>query len=172
VPSAPIAEVSVVVAWAWLWVKETSNDLMKAPRAALPGAEVSLASSAASSPMYDFMPASALAFGSDSSGVSLPATPAAIGLMIVQSAADGLLAEPAELAGADAAGDDAAVVAAGAEAVAVELDELDELLHPATRAALAARTARAQRDERWDISGTSMGPVRSIASDENLVVSH
>jgi hypothetical protein len=95
--------------------------------------------------------------------------------MVTQSAADGLLAEllaAVELAGADAdvAGAEADVLAAVADAVDVELDdELDEV-QPAMRAPLAASTARAESDERLDISGTSMGVERSVASHENLVL--
>jgi hypothetical protein len=81
--------------------------------------------------------------------------------MVTQSAADGVLEEPAavELAGAEADADVAGAEtdADVADAAGVELDdELDEV-QPAMRAPLAARTARAVSDERRDISGTSMG---------------
>jgi hypothetical protein len=83
--------------------------------------------------------------------------------MVTQSAADGLVEEPAvvELAGADTdAGADVAGVeteADVAEGAGVELDdELDEV-QPAMRALLAARTARTVSDEPLDNSGTSMG---------------
>jgi hypothetical protein len=77
--------------------------------------------------------------------------------MVTQSAADGLVEEPAavELAGAEAEADvaetDADADVAGV--VGVELDEVQ----PAMRAPLAARTTRTVSDERRDISGTSMG---------------
>ena len=105
--------------------------------------------------------------GSVCSGVRVEMTPELILLMVAQSAADGVVEEPAavELAGAEA--DAVADVAA---AVGVELeDELDEL-QPAMRAPLAASTARIESDERLDISGTSMGVERSVASHENLVL--
>jgi hypothetical protein len=116
----------------------------------------------------------ALDVGSVCSGVRVEMTPELILLMVAQSAADGLVEELAavELAGAEA---DADVAGADAEAdvgatVGVELDdELDEL-QPAMRAPLAASTARIESDERLDISGTSMGVERSVASHENLVL--
>jgi hypothetical protein len=72
--------------------------------------------------------------------------------MVTQSAADGLVEEPAavELAGAEAGADVAGAdaVAGVADAVGAELDdELDEL-QPAMRAPLAASTARIESDER------------------------
>jgi hypothetical protein len=100
--------------------------------------------------------------------------------MVTQSAADGLVEElsAVELAGAEAdvagAETDADAAADVADAVGVELDddELDEL-QPAMREPLAASTAstaRMESDERLDISGTSMGVERSVASHENLVL--
>jgi hypothetical protein len=89
--------------------------------------------------------------------------------MILQSAADTALAAPeaADEGAVEAAAD---VVAAGAEDAGA-LDELDELLlHPAMRAPPTARTARTERDERWNISATSMGAELSVASHENLVL--
>jgi hypothetical protein len=83
--------------------------------------------------------------------------------MILQSATD------TPVAAAEAAGEEAAVVAAAADAGA--LDELDELLlHPAMRAPPTARKATTVRDERWNISATSMGAELSVASHENLVL--
>jgi hypothetical protein len=66
------------------------------------------------------------------------------------------------------------LVADVTDAVGVELDddELDEL-QPAMREPLAASTAstaRMESDERLDISETSMGVERSVASHENLVL--
>jgi hypothetical protein len=89
--------------------------------------------------------------------------------MILQSATD------TPVAAAEAAGEEAAVVAAAdvvaAAADAGALDELDELLlHPAMRAPPTARTATTVRDERWNISATSMGAELSVASHENLVL--
>jgi hypothetical protein len=142
-----------------------SSDVMNEPRAALPPVEVSLASSAVSLAMYAFKATAALDCDSVCSGVRVETTPALIGEMILQSAADTLVEELAavELAEADVAGADA-------DAVGVELDdELDEL-QPAMRAPLAASAARMESDERLDISGTSMGVERSVASHENLVL--
>jgi hypothetical protein len=166
----PIAVVRVPVAADWLSVRDFSSDEMNEPRAALPAAEVSLASSAESWVMYALMPASALLVDSVCSGVRVPTTPALIGLMILQSAAE------TPVAAAEAAGEEAGVLAAAdVVAAAVEdagaLDELDELLlHPAMRAPPTARTARTERDERWNISATSMGAELSVASHENLVL--
>jgi hypothetical protein len=95
--------------------------------------------------------------------------------MILQSAAD------TPVAAGEAAGEEAAtvaaadVVAAGAEDVAEDvaagaLVELEELLHPAMRAPPTAKTARVDRDERWNISATSMGAELSVATHENLVL--
>ena len=166
----PIAVVKVPVAAEVLSVSDFSSDVMNEPRAALPAAEVSLASSAASLAMYALMPASALLLDSVCSGVSTVTTPAPIGLMILQSAADTPVA--GEAAGEEAATVAAAdVVAAGAEDVAAgALVELEELLHPAMRAPPTAKTARVDRDERWNISATSMGAELSVASHENLVL--
>ena len=167
----PIAVVKVPVAAEVLSVSDFSSDEMNEPRAALPAAEVSLASSAESLAMYALMPASALVLDSVCSGVSTVTTPAPIGLMILQSAAD------TPVAAGEAAGEEAAtvaaadVVAAGAEDVAAgALVELEELLHPAMRAPPTAKTARVDRDERWNISATSMGAELSVASHENLVL--
>jgi hypothetical protein len=78
--------------------------------------------------------------------------------MILQSAAD---TPSAEAAGEEAAVLAAAdVVAAGADAGALE--ELEELLlHPAMRAPPTARAATTERDERWNIPATSRGAERS-----------
>jgi hypothetical protein len=110
---------------------------------------------------YPFKAAVALAVDSVCNGSRTATTPELILLRVTQSAADGLVEEPAavELAGAEAEAD-----VAGAETDAdvageagVELDdELDEV-QPAMRAPLAAKTARTVSDERRDISGTSMG---------------
>jgi hypothetical protein len=114
--------------------------------------------------MYALMATAALDGDSLSSGRSLETTPALIEEMVVQSAADGLVEEPAavELAEAEAdvaaAEDDAGADVADAVGVVVD-DELDEL-QPAMRAPLAARTARTVSDERLDISGTSRGSGR------------
>ena len=89
-----------------LSVSDFSSDEMNEPRAALPAAEVSLASSAESLAMYALMPAAALLVDSVCSGVSVPMTPALIGLMILQSAAE------TPVAAAEAAGEEAAVLAA------------------------------------------------------------
>jgi len=98
-----------------------------------------------------------LAVDSVCSGSRTATTPALIWLMVTQSAADGLVEEPAaveladveaDVTGAAAETDAAADVA---DAVGVELDdELDEV-QPAMRAPLAASTARAESDERRDI---------------------
>jgi hypothetical protein len=110
---------------------------------------------------YPFKAAVALAVDSVCNGSRTATTPELILLMVTQSAADGLVEEPAavELAGAEAGAD-----VAGAETdtdvddgAGVELDdELDEV-QPAMRPPLAARTASTVSDERRDISGTSMG---------------
>jgi hypothetical protein len=100
-----------------------------------------------------------LAFGSVLSGVSLDIADAEIGLMILQSAADGLPTAAAgelaagELAGGVADGDVAAAVAlAGGDVAAGTLLELlDELLQPAASRPAAAR-ARTVRDLSWDIA--------------------
>jgi hypothetical protein len=91
--------------------------------------------------------------------------------MVTQSAADGLVEEPAavELAGAEAEADVAGAETGAdvAAAVGVELDdELDEV-QPAMRAPLAARTARTVSDERRDISGTSRGVEHERSSNSN-----
>ncbi len=144
---------------------------MNEPRAALPPAEVSLASSAVSVATYALRSAAALLVDSLCSGVNVLITLALIGLMILQSAAETPVAA-AEAAGEEAGALAAAdVVAAGADAGA--LDELDELLlHPAMRAPPTARTASTVRDERWNISATSRGSGAelSVASHENLVL--
>jgi len=98
-------------------------------------------------------------------------TPARLRLLLVVlvllSLAWGVLAALTADQHASAAAD---VVAAGAEDAGA-LDELDELLlHPAMRAPPTARTARTERDERWNISATSMGAELSVASHENLVL--
>jgi len=110
---------------------------------------------------YPCKAAAALAVDSVCNGSRTATTPELILLMVTQSAADGVVEEPAavELAGAEAevdvAGAEADADVAGA--VGVELDdELDEV-QPAMRAPLAARTAKTVSDERRDISGTSMG---------------
>jgi hypothetical protein len=164
-----MAVVRVPVAADVLSVKDFSSDEMNEPRAALPAAEVSLASSAESLTMYALMPAAALLVDSVCSGVSVPMTPALIGLMILQSAAE------TPVAAAEGVGEEAGVLAAAdvvaAAADAGALDELDELLlHPAMRAPPTAKTARTERDERWNISATSMGAELSVASHENLVL--
>src|ERR1700722_19357221 len=96
----------------------------------------------------------ALVVDSVCSGSSLLTTPALTPLMILQSAAD--------TPSAEAAGEEAAVLAAAdvgaAGAVAGPLDELEELLlHPAMRAPPTASTATTERDERWNISASSRG---------------
>jgi hypothetical protein len=96
-----------------------------------------------------------LDFDSDCSGVSLATADAAIGLMTLQSAADGLAAAVAgELAAGElAVGEVAAVVAlaAGEDAAAVLLELLDELPQPTASRPAAAR-ARTVRDLSWDIA--------------------
>lgn len=153
----PIAVVSAPSAADSLSFSDFSSAVMNEPRAALPPAEVSWASSAVSLARYAFSTGAALDVGSLASGVRVETTPELILLMITQSAADG---ELAELAPVELAVPDADVAGAGADvdaAVGVELDdELDEL-QPATRAPLAASTATAVSEERLDISGTSMG---------------
>src|SRR3984957_8909748 len=170
----PIAVVRVVVACAWVSVRDFPSAATNEPRAALPAGEVSDASSVVSLARYAFNPAVALAVGSVCSGVSVETTPELILLMVTQSAADGLLAELAT-AVADVAGAETAVAGAETDADAdvaagVELDDEPDELQPAMRAPLAASTARTVRDERLDISGTSMGVERSVASHENLVL--
>src|ERR1700722_17581351 len=113
----------VPVASDGLSVSDFSSDAMNEPRAALPAGEVSLASSAESLVMYALMPAAALLVDSVCSGVSVAMTPALIGLMILQSAAE------TPVAAAEAAGEEAGVLAAAVVAAGVEdagaLDELD-----------------------------------------------
>jgi hypothetical protein len=168
----PIAVVRVVVACACVSVRDFPIAVMNDPRAALPPGEVRVASSVVSLARYAFKATVALAVDSVCSGVSVETTPELILLMVTQSAADGLVEELAavELAGAEvvAAGADTDADVAGAVGVVVD-DELDEL-QPAMRAPLAASTARAESEERLDISGTSMGVERSVASHENLVL--
>jgi hypothetical protein len=165
----PIAVVRVVVACAWVSVRDFPSAATNEPRAALPAGEVSVASSVVSLARYAFNPAVALAVGSVCSGVSVETTPELILLIVTQSAADGLLAELAA-AEADVAGAETDADADVAAAVGVELDdELDEL-QPTMRAPLAASPARTVSDERLDISGTSMGVELSVASHENLVL--
>ena len=79
--------------------------------------------------------------------------------MVTQSAADGLVEDPAEveLEGAEAEADVAGATAAVADVAGVVGVELDDELQPAMRAPLAARTARTVSEGRLDISGTSMG---------------
>jgi hypothetical protein len=170
----PIAVVTVLVACAWVSVRDFPIAVMNEPRAALPPGEVSVASSVVSLARYAFRATVALAVGSVCSGASVEMTPELILLMVTQSAADGLVEEPAAVeladAEADVAGAETDAEADVADAVGVELDdELDEL-QPAMRAPLAASTARMESDERLDISGTSMGVERSVASHENLVL--
>jgi hypothetical protein len=92
-------------------------------------------------------------------------------LRVTQSAADGVVEEPAavELAGAEAdvagAGDETG--ADVAVAVGVELDDEPDELQPTMRAPLAARTARTVSDERRDISGTSRGVEHERGSNSN-----
>jgi hypothetical protein len=166
----PIAVVRPAVAWDGVSVEAFSIAAMNEPRAAFPPAEVSLASSAVSLTTYALRAAAAWLVDSLSSGVNVPTTPALIGLMILQSAAETPVA-------AEAAGEEAGVLAAAdvvaADADAGALDELDELLlHPAARAPPTARTASTVRDERWNISATSRGAERelSVASHENLAL--
>jgi hypothetical protein len=157
------------VAWDGVSVKAFCIAEMKEPRAALPAGEVSLASSAVSLATYTLRVAAAWLVDSLCSGVNVVMTLELIGLMILQSAADTALAalEAAPEAAMEAVAD---VEAAGAEDAGV-VDELDELLlHPAMRAPPTARTARADRDERWNISATSTGAELSVASHENLVL--
>lgn len=149
-PRFSIAVLSVLVAADRLSFEDFSIALMNSPSAALPPVEVILAWSALSVEMYAFRATAALDVGSDCSGVSVEMTFELTLLMIAQSAADGLVAEPVPV-------ELAADVADAAAEVGVELaDELDEL-QPAIRAPPAASTARAESDERLDISGTSMG---------------
>jgi hypothetical protein len=156
----PIAVVRPAVAWDAVSVEAFCIAAMNEPRAAFPPAEVSLASSAVSLTTYALSATAALLVGSLCSGVSVLITLPLIELMIVQSAAETPVAA-AEAAGEEAGALAAAdVVAAGADAGA--LDELDELLlHPAMRAPPTARTATTVRDERWNISATSRGAERS-----------
>ena len=163
-----MAVVRPAVAWAGVSVEAFCTAAMNEPRAAFPPADVSLASSAVRVATYALRSAAALVVDSLCSGANVLMTPALIGLMILQSAADTAVAAAGEDAGALAAAD---VVAADADAGA--LDELDELLlHPAVRAPPTARTASTVRDERWNISATSRGSGAelSVASHENLVL--
>jgi hypothetical protein len=114
---------------------------------------------------YPFKAAVALAVDSVCNGARTATTPELILLMVTQSAADGLVEEPAavELAAAEAesaadvAGAETDVTADVADAVGAELDDEPDELQPAMRAPLAARTARTLCDERLGISGTSIG---------------
>jgi hypothetical protein len=154
----PIAVVRPGVACAGVSLLAFSSAAMNEATAALPPGEVSWACWVLSVARYAFKVAAALAVDSLASGVSVAMTPELILLMIAQSAVDGLLAELAavEVADADATGVGEDTGAEVAVAVGVELDdELDEL-QPAMRAPLAASTAKAESDERLDISGTSM----------------
>ena len=152
----PMAVVRPAVAWAGVSVEAFCTAAMNEPRAAFPPADVSLASSAVSVATYALRSAAALLVDSLCSGANVLITPALIGLMILQSAAD------TAVAAAEAAGEEAGALAAAdvvaADADAGALDELDELLlHPAVRAPPTARTASTVRDERWNISATSRG---------------
>jgi uncharacterized membrane protein len=163
-----IAVVRPGVACAGVSLLAFSSAATNEATAALPPGEVSCACWVLSVARYAFKVAAALAVDSLASGVSVAMTPELILLIVAQSAVDGLLAELAavEVADADATG---VGEETGAE-VAVELDdELDEL-QPAMRAPLAASTAKAESDERLDISGTSRGVERSAASHENLLL--
>jgi hypothetical protein len=158
----------VVVACAWVSVRDFPIAVMNEPRAALPPGEVSVASSVVSLARYAFRAAVALDVDSVCSGASVETTPELILLMVTQSAADGLVEEPAAVELADAEVD--VTGADVADAVGVELDDELEELQPAMRAPLAASTARIESDERLDISGTSIGVERIVASHENLVL--
>jgi hypothetical protein len=143
-----------------------SSAAMNEATAALPPGEVSCFAWVLSVAMYALRVAAALDVDSLASGVRVVMTPELILLMITQSAADGLAEE---LAAVEVAAD-ADVAGAEADVAGVELDdELDEL-QPAMRAPLATSTARAESDEPLDISGTSMGVKRIVASHENLVL--
>jgi hypothetical protein len=149
----PIAVSRPLVASDGVSVEALLTAAMNELRAAFPPADVSLASSAVSVATYALRAADALAVDSLCSGANVLITLPLTWLMIVQSAAE---TPVAAAAGEEAAVVAADVVAAGADAGA--LDELDELLlHPAMRAPPTARTATTVRDERWNISATSRG---------------
>ena len=143
-----------------------SSAAMNAATAALPPGEVSCFAWVLSVARYALRVAAALVVDSLASGARVVMTPELILLMMVQSAADGLVEE---LAAVEVAAD-ADVAEADTDAVGVELDdELDEL-QPAMRAPLAASMARAESDERLDIIRTSRGVEWSVASHENRVL--
>ena len=106
--------------------------------------------------MYVLMLAAALLVDSVCSGVSCSTTPALIGLMILQSAADTPWRRPRPPGRKPPWWRPPTWSRPAADAGA--LDELEELLlHPAIRAPPTARTATTERDERWNISATSGG---------------
>jgi hypothetical protein len=153
----PIAAVRPGVACAAVSLLAFSSAVTNEATAALPPGEVSWACWVLSWARYVFKVAAALAGDSLASGSRVVMTPELILLMIVQSAADGLVEEPAEVEAEDvtAVGEDTAAEVCVAVGGALD-DEPDEL-QPAMRAPLAARTARTVSEGRLDISGTSMG---------------
>src|ERR1700722_12738268 len=148
----PIAVVRPGVACAAVSLLAFSSAVTNEATAALPAGEVSWACWVLSLARYAFRVAAALDGDSLSSGSRVVMTPELMLLMIVQSAADGLVEE---LAAVEAADVTAVGVETGVEVVAVGV-ELDEL-QPAMRAPLAARTASTVSEGRLGIAGTSMG---------------
>src|ERR1700722_7347233 len=151
----PIAVVRPGVACAAVSLLAFLSAVTNEATAALPAGEVSWACWVLSLARYALRVAAALDGDSLSSGSRVVMTPELMLLMIVQSAADGLVEELAavEVADVTPVGEETGVEVV---AVGVELDdELDE--QPAMRAPLAARTASTVSEGRLGISGTSMG---------------
>jgi hypothetical protein len=160
----PIAVVRPGVACAAVSLLAFSSAVTNEATAALPAGEVSWACWVLSLARYALRVAAALDGDSLSSGSRVVMTPELMLPMIVQSAADGLVEEPAavEVAGAETDADVAA-------AVGVELDDEPDELQPAMRAPLAASTTKAESDERLDISGTNLRRPRSSQSETTLL---
>ena len=150
----PIAVVRPGVACAAVSLLAFSSAVTNEATAALPAGEVSWACWVLSLARYALRVAAALDGGSLSSGSRVVMTPELMLLMMVQSAADALVEELAavEVADVTAVGEET-----GVEVVGVELDDEPDELQPTMRAPPAASTAKAESDERLDISGTSGG---------------
>jgi hypothetical protein len=153
----PIAVVRPGVACAAVSLLAFSSAVTNEATAALPPGEVSWASWVLSLARYAFRVAAALDVDSLSSGSRVVMTPELMLLMIVQSAADGLVEELAavEVADVTEVGEET-----GVEVVGGALDDEPDELQPTMRAPPAASTAKAESDERLDISGTSGGQDR------------
>jgi hypothetical protein len=156
----PIAVVRPGVACAAVSLLAFSSAVTNEATAALPPGEVSWASWVLSLARYAFRVEAALDVDSLCNGSRVVMTPELMLLMIVQSAADGLVEELAavEVADVTAVGEETgAEVCVGAGGA---LDDEPDELQPTMRAPPAASTAKAESDERLDISGTSGGQDR------------